>query len=116
MNTIFLYVAAVTASISSLTPAENAISNSEGATSVYFGQKKSAIQEVLDNGEVIILTDGSKWIVYPGDRKYSSGWLGPADVTIEKSGIPQGKYRYAFTNHWTKKTVLVRRWPSGKVI
>lgn len=115
MAIIFTLLAAVTASLSNLSPAENAMSNLEKKSSIHFGKKTASIQEILDQGEVVVLSDGTKWIVYPSDQKFVGGWLGPADVVITKSNTPKGKYAFAMKNMWTKKTVLVKRWPSGRV-
>ena len=70
-------------------------------------QKNLSIQEVLDNGEVIVLTDGTVWRVSNEDTDYTSGWLGPAIVVIKKKESEDGTFIYFMTNTWTNKTVRV---------
>lgn len=109
MAILFSLLGAVIASVSSLTPAENAMAKITEPSHPYMGKRTSAIQEILDQGKVVILTDSSKWLVMPADRDYVAGWLSPADIVVELSGTPQGPYTFAMTNLWTKKTVLVRK-------
>ncbi|MCH9617401.1 MAG: hypothetical protein SP4CHLAM5_08530 [Chlamydiia bacterium] len=96
--------------ISATTPAEKAMSKQKNISNIHFGEKTGTILENLDNGRVIVLDDGSKWVVDPEDAPYSSGWLGPAPIVIRKDGPRSANFNYSMTNKWTKKTVRVRRW------
>lgn len=69
--------------------------------------RKLSIQEILDKGKVIVLTDGTAWRVANDDADYTSGWLGPATVRVKKKKRDDGTYMYFMTNTWTNKTVEV---------
>ena len=67
------------------------------------------VDQIQSNGGIIILSDGSTWMVAPTDRDYTSMWLGPADVVIKKRKKTNNEFGYTMTNTWTKKTVLVKK-------
>jgi hypothetical protein len=86
---------------------ENTVKPSGSVQKRPISPKKLSIQEILDNGSVIVLTDGSVWKVAIDDTDFTSGWLGPAPVQIKKEEEEDGSYSYYMTNTWTNKTVKV---------
>lgn len=46
---------------------------------------KSILMEVLNDGEEIILLDGSEWHVNPGDMPTVCTWIPTSELTITKT-------------------------------
>lgn len=113
MHYLFILLTAVAAGNAPLTPAEKAIAKTQKNTSIHFGQKTGSILENIDGGRIIVLDDGTKWLVDPVDTQFTGGWLGPAPVVIRKDRPEQEEYNYSMTNKWTDKTVRVQKWNAG---
>lgn len=92
-----------------LTPAQRSI-EAEKKVAVSKGKRENIyISEVLNNGAILELSDGSIWKVSLEDTEFTSAWLGPAPVKITKSLTPNKKFSYTMKNMWTNKTVRVER-------
>jgi hypothetical protein len=110
MYHLFTLLTALATVTSVSTPAEKAMSKQENISKIHFGEKTGTILENLDDGKILVLDDGSKWVVSPEDTQFSGGWLGPAPVVIRKDRAPTENFNYSMTNKWTEKTVRVRKW------
>jgi len=93
-------------SLFAATPAEIAIAAYEKQEPFTI---RSSILEVVDHGSIIVLEDGSRWIVEPDDTSTTAAWLGPARVLIRKGPHPEAEYPYMMKNTWTKAIVSVKR-------
>lgn len=69
--------------------------------------QKAAIQENLNNGNYIRLSDNSLWNIRPSDTPISQGWITPVDIIVTQSGNPQ--FPYKLTNSVTGSSVFARK-------
>lgn len=70
-------------------------------------EEKLAIRENAD-GVILILEDGSIWMVDSVDRVDSSLWLATEDVIVIEARQKVGDYRYTLINADQKEKVLAR--------
>lgn len=70
-------------------------------------EQKASIQENLNNGTYIRLSDNSLWNIRPSDTPISQGWITPVDIIVTQSGDP--RYPYKLTNSVTGSAVLARK-------
>ncbi len=85
----------------SLTPAQRATQDQ-----LYKQVDNLEISEIIDGGNRIILSDGSKWDVDPIDSDKSSGWIEPAEISVTNGD--NIKYPYKIFNKWTNDSVNAR--------
>lgn len=64
------------------------------------------IDENLHNGKILVLSDGSTWLVSPDSLSISASWVAPTPLKIEKSNDPT--YPYIIKQIETPQSVLVR--------
>ena len=95
--------------IEALTPAQIAIQKHISGKSNSVILIKANVDQILKNGSIIKLDDGTKWRVDPDDTNYTSAWLGPAEIEIKKNKTPNSDYPYIMTNKWTKASVKVAK-------
>ena len=65
------------------------------------------IQETLNNGRYIRLTDNSLWEIQPKDTPITQSWITPVEIFVTQSG--HADYPYKLTNSLTGSSVLARR-------
>lgn len=65
------------------------------------------ISQVIDNGNKLVLSDSTTYLINPSDSNKVAGWLGAADVTVSPSSNPT--YPYSITNNWTGTTVSAQK-------
>ncbi len=65
------------------------------------------LQENLNNGHLIRLSDNSLWEINPKDTPITQSWITPVEIIATPSQDPN--YPYQLTNSLTKSTVLARR-------
>ncbi|MCB1084495.1 MAG: hypothetical protein KDK60_00150 [Chlamydiia bacterium] len=64
------------------------------------------VEENLHSGKILILSNGSSWMVAPSSLNVSQTWITPSGLKIEPSG--NAYYPYSIINLQTKASVLVR--------
>jgi hypothetical protein len=60
----------------------------------------------VQNGQQLILSDGTRWQVHPQDVKTSSIWLTPIPITVKKGTDPN--YPYVITNQSTNQSIRAK--------
>ena len=65
------------------------------------------IQESLNNGRFIRLSDNSLWEINPKDTPITQSWITPAEIIIAPSD--DATYPFRLTNSITGSSVLARR-------
>ena len=65
------------------------------------------IQENLNNGRFIRLSDDSLWEINPKDTPITQGWITPVEITVAPSD--DANYPFRLTNSLTRSSVLARR-------
>lgn len=65
------------------------------------------LQENLQNGRYIGLSDQSIWEIHPADTPITQGWITAVEIKAEPSG--DEKYPYKLTNSLTGSSVKARR-------
>ncbi|MBS0625471.1 MAG: hypothetical protein JSS32_05420 [Verrucomicrobia bacterium] len=68
--------------------------------------KHATLQENLQNGKYIRLSDNSLWNVHPQDTPISQGWITPVDILVTQSG--DSNYPYKLTNSVTGSSIRAR--------
>ena len=85
-----------------LTPGQEAVERDNDNTSINL-----TISELLHDGRVIVLSDGSKWEIDKRDWNISGGWIGPAEIKITRG---RGKkFPYKLYNKWTNNFVRAKK-------
>ena len=56
--------------------------------------KDHHIMEVLDEGAIVRLDDGSRWRIFPLDRKDTAKWRSTAVVVVQSMSRPMGEHGY----------------------
>jgi len=82
-------------------------SNIEKSTSKAKENPHPVIQESLQNGRYIRLSDNSLWEINPSDRPITQSWITPVEIVAEPSD--NTTYPFRLTNTLTKSSVLARR-------
>ena len=76
-------------------------------TSAATAEKKPAIvNESLNNGQFIRLSDGTLWEIHPGDRSITQSWISAVAINVVPSNDPN--YPFRLTNSLTGSSVLAR--------
>ncbi len=65
------------------------------------------IQETLNNGKFIRLTDDSLWEIQPKDTPITQSWITPVEIFVTQSG--NADYPFKLTNSLTGSSVLAKR-------
>lgn len=65
------------------------------------------LQENLQNGRYIGLSDRSIWEIHPADTPITQGWITPVEIKAAPSG--DAKYPYTLTNSLTGSSVKAKR-------
>jgi hypothetical protein len=68
---------------------------------------KPVLQQSINSGHYIQLSDNSLWEISPSDTIITASWITPVEITIESSG--NKAYPYKLTNTLTGSSVLARR-------
>jgi len=55
------------------------------------------IQDISNNGKVVVLEDGSRWEIHRMDRIDTSLWMPTDDITVKDKG-PSIEYDYTLVN------------------
>lgn len=82
-------------------------SKSGSATATETKGSNPLIQESLNNGRYIRLSDNSLWEINPKDTPITQSWITPAEIIAAPSG--DATYPYRLTNSLTGSSVLARR-------
>jgi len=61
----------------------------------------------VQNGQQIILSDGTRWQIHPQDVKTSSVWLTPVPIMVMPGSDPS--YPYVLTNQSTNQSVRAKQ-------
>ena len=61
----------------------------------------------VQNGQQLILSDGTRWQVHPQDVKTSSIWITPAPIMVMTGTDPS--YPYVLTNQTTNQSVRAKQ-------
>lgn len=69
--------------------------------------KAPVLQESLNNGHYIRLSDNSLWEIDPKDTALTQSWITPVEIIISPSQDPN--YPYQLTNTLTGSTVHAKR-------
>jgi hypothetical protein len=56
------------------------------------------IVELQDNGRIVVLADGSAWLIDPADRKKAVRWKKGTLLRLSQSGEPESRLTNADTN------------------
>ena len=64
------------------------------------------LQETINNGRFIRLTDNSLWEINPKDTPITQSWVTPVEILVSQSGDPD--YPFKLTNSLTGSSVLAR--------
>ena len=76
-------------------------------TSIKAAPKRPVVEEVIQNGRYVKLSDQTSWEIYPADTIITQAWLSPSDILITQSG--NGEYPYTLTNSQTGSSVRARK-------
>lgn len=76
------------------------------------GKAKPVLQENLQGGRLIRLSDNSLWEINPVDTPITQGWITPVEIKVAQSN--SGAYPYELTNTLTGSTVKARPAPVKK--
>jgi hypothetical protein len=63
------------------------------------------VKKVMDNGNMVVLEDGSIWDVASGDAAISANWLTSTPISV---GVGKGKYPYQLIDVAASKAVQAR--------
>ena len=66
-----------------------------------------SIQESINNGKYIRLTDNSLWEIQPKDTPITQSWITPVEILITESDNPN--YPFKLTNSLTGSSVSARQ-------
>jgi hypothetical protein len=69
---------------------------------------KGILMAVLEKGGKLVMTDGTIWVVNPGDIEVTSEWIPPAVVTIDEKSSHK-EYDYTLTNTESDVSVTALR-------
>jgi hypothetical protein len=69
--------------------------------------KPASLQDNLQGGHYIRLTDGTLWEIRPTDTPISAGWITQVEIKMGQSGDPS--YPVSLTNSLTGSTVWARK-------
>jgi hypothetical protein len=70
-------------------------------------QRKPTIEENLQGGRYLRLSDRTMWEIHPDDRNLVQGWLGPSEIDVAPSTNPE--YSHTLTNVLTGTTIRARQ-------
>ncbi len=73
-------------------------------------QNKNAgptIQEVLQNGRYVRLSDKSLWEIDPADTPITQSWITPSEIKVSES--TDSEYPYSLTNSLTGSSVRAKK-------
>lgn len=104
-----IFFLSYTHTVAAISPAEKSILKHENPTDNSQTPITGTIDQVIDNGSIIKLDNGTKWRVNPIDEKYTSGWLGPAKIEIKKAKDNNQQWPYVMINKWTNTPVRVSK-------
>lgn len=63
----------------------------------------------MGKGKILLLSDGSTWLVSPESLKISASWISPSPLKVEQSN--NRYYPYKITQIRTNQSVLVEKIP-----
>ena len=69
--------------------------------------KHPVVEENLQNGHYLRLTDQTNWEINPEDIAITQGWLFPSEIIVTKTNNPE--YPYTLTNILTGSSVRARK-------
>ncbi|OGN56482.1 MAG: hypothetical protein A3D96_02660 [Chlamydiae bacterium RIFCSPHIGHO2_12_FULL_44_59] len=72
-------------------------------------QKEPQLQENLNNGSLIRLTDNTLWKIAPKDTPVTQGWITQVEIKISKS--EDENYPFLLTNSLTGSSVKAQKVP-----
>lgn len=72
------------------------------------GKRGPILQENLNSGRVIGLSDGSFWEVRQSDTPITQGWITPVEIKVTSSD--DSDYPYNLTNSLTESTVKAKKY------
>ncbi len=64
------------------------------------------LQESLNNGKRIGLTDHSSWEIHPNDTPITQSWITPVEIWVEN--VEEGEYPYRLKNSLTGSEVRAK--------
>lgn len=70
-------------------------------------QKGPSLQDNLQAGRFVGLTDGSVWEIRPSDTPITAGWITQVEIKVQPSG--DKTYPFTLTNSLTGSAVLARK-------
>jgi hypothetical protein len=71
-------------------------------------QKNPILQDVLNNGRYIRLSDHSTWEIDPQDTPISQGWITPVEIIVAAAS-DRSTYPYTLTNSLTGSSIHARK-------
>lgn len=69
--------------------------------------KRPLVEENLQSGHYIQLTDKTIWEIHPQDIPITQGWLSPSEIVVTQTGNEE--YPYTLTNSQTGSSVRARK-------
>ena len=69
--------------------------------------KHAMLDENLQNGKMIKLSDDTVWSIHPKDTLISQSWITPVEIIVSQSGDPQ--YPYKLTNSVTNSSIRAKQ-------
>lgn len=69
--------------------------------------KSPSLQDNLNNGHLIRLTDGSLWEIRPSDTPITAGWITQVEIKVSSTG--DSTYPFSLTNTLTGSSVWARK-------
>jgi hypothetical protein len=57
-----------------------------------------SVDEVCGDGSIVLLDDGSIWLIEDTDRVDTSLWLSTTDITVSRNPRPIGDYKFILNN------------------
>lgn len=70
-------------------------------------EQKATLQDNLNGGTYIRLSDNSLWNIRMSDTPISQSWITPVDIIVTQSGDPS--YPYKLTNTATGSSIFARK-------
>ena len=70
-------------------------------------QPRAAIEENLQNGQWIRLSDHTLWEIHPEDTPTAQGWITPVDIIVVQTS--ESDYSYKLTNSLTGSSLRARK-------
>lgn len=70
-------------------------------------ESQAVLQENLQSGRYIRLSDRTTWEINPDDTILTQGWITPAEILVSQSG--DSNYPYKLTNSLTGSSVKAQR-------